>query len=109
MAPARRALGVHRCPLRKLGGHHRRWPTGQLQGGAASRLRLTGIRLEAMEDPSLPGGNGPGLFPRNGNFVLSELVRGCCARTVDADVVRRRPDGLADRWQPNAQAQDPHQ
>ena len=27
-----------------------------------------------MEDPSLPGGNGPGLFPRNGNFVLSELV-----------------------------------
>jgi hypothetical protein len=35
---------------------------------------LTGIRLEALEDPSLPGGNGPGLFPRNGNFVLSELV-----------------------------------
>ena len=24
--------------------------------------------------PSLPGGNGPGLFPRNGKFVLSELV-----------------------------------
>ena len=35
---------------------------------------VSGIRLEAMEDPSLPGGNGPGLFPRNGNFVLSELV-----------------------------------
>jgi hypothetical protein len=25
---------------------------------------VTGIRLEALEDPTLPGGNGPGLFPR---------------------------------------------
>ena len=34
---------------------------------------ITGMRLEALEDPSLPGGNGPGLFPRNGNFFLTEL------------------------------------
>ena len=34
---------------------------------------ITGIRLEALEDPSLPGGNGPGLFARNGNFLLTEL------------------------------------
>jgi hypothetical protein len=32
---------------------------------------ITGIRLEAMKDPSLPG-NGPGFF-FNGNFVLTEL------------------------------------
>ena len=25
---------------------------------------ITGVRLEALEDPALPGGNGPGLFPR---------------------------------------------
>ncbi|MEO8627114.1 MAG: hypothetical protein ABI612_03310, partial [Betaproteobacteria bacterium] len=37
---------------------------------------ITGFRLEAMEDPSLPQ-NGPGLRPENGNFVLTEL-------TVDA-------------------------
>jgi len=35
---------------------------------------ITGIRLEALEDPSLPGGNGPGLFPSNGNFVLTEMI-----------------------------------
>jgi hypothetical protein len=33
---------------------------------------ITGIRLEAIEDPSLPFG-GPGRWPGNGNFVLSEL------------------------------------
>src|SRR4030095_10868960 len=33
---------------------------------------ITGIRLEAIEHPSLPG-DGPGLFPRNGNFLLTEL------------------------------------
>ncbi len=32
---------------------------------------LTGLRLQALTDPSLPG-NGPGRAP-NGNFVLSEL------------------------------------
>jgi hypothetical protein len=34
---------------------------------------ITGIRLEALEDPSLPMGTGPGLFERNANFVLTEL------------------------------------
>jgi hypothetical protein len=33
---------------------------------------ITGIRLEALEDPSLPHG-GPGRWPGNGNFVLSEF------------------------------------
>ncbi len=33
---------------------------------------ITGIRLEVLEDPSLPV-NGPGLQPTNGNFVLSEI------------------------------------
>jgi hypothetical protein len=33
---------------------------------------VTGIRLEVLEDPSLPG-NGPGLY-RNGNFCLSEMT-----------------------------------
>lgn len=33
---------------------------------------VTGIRLEAMEDPSLPF-NGPGMHPDNGNFVLTEM------------------------------------
>lgn len=38
---------------------------------------VTGIRLEALEDPSLPT-NGPGLFPSNnwnsaGNFILTEI------------------------------------
>ena len=35
---------------------------------------ITGIRLEAFEDPSLPGGNGPGLFPVDGNFLLTEMT-----------------------------------
>lgn len=35
---------------------------------------ITGLRLEAIEDPSLPGGNGPGLHVNNGNFLLTELV-----------------------------------
>lgn len=34
---------------------------------------ITGIRLEALEDPSLLF-NGPGRQPLNGNFVLSEFV-----------------------------------
>jgi hypothetical protein len=33
---------------------------------------ITGVRLEALEDPSFPY-NGPGRFPENGNFVLSEF------------------------------------
>ncbi len=35
---------------------------------------ITGLRLEAIEDPSLPGGNGPGLHAANGNFLLTELT-----------------------------------
>jgi hypothetical protein len=41
---------------------------------------ITGLRLEAIEDPTLPGGNGPGLHTANGNFALAEMV-------VDALVV----------------------
>jgi hypothetical protein len=33
---------------------------------------ITGFRIEALEDPSLPA-NGPGRQPGNGNFVLQEL------------------------------------
>ena len=33
---------------------------------------VTGLRLEAMDDPSLPFG-GPGRHSQNGNFVLTEL------------------------------------
>ncbi len=33
---------------------------------------IPGIRLEALTDPSLPHGGGPG-FAANGNFVLTEL------------------------------------
>jgi len=40
--------------------------TTELQG-------ITGVRLEALADPSLPHG-GPGRSPSNGNFVLSELT-----------------------------------
>ncbi len=34
---------------------------------------ITGIRLEAMADASLPT-DGPGLQPSNGNFVVTELI-----------------------------------
>ena len=33
---------------------------------------ITGFRLEALEDPSLPF-SGPGRYPANGNFVLTEF------------------------------------
>ena len=33
---------------------------------------ITGVRLEAIEDASLPM-DGPGMQATNGNFVLSEL------------------------------------
>jgi hypothetical protein len=36
---------------------------------------ITGIRLEALADPTLPF-NGPGRQPENGNFVLSEFSVG---------------------------------
>jgi hypothetical protein len=35
---------------------------------------ITGLRLEAMEDPSLPAGDGPGLHAGNGNFLLTEMT-----------------------------------
>ena len=35
--------------------------------------KITGIRLEALEHPSLPGGGGPGLHSLSGNFFLTEL------------------------------------
>jgi len=38
-----------------------------------SLQKITGIRLEVLEDPSLPF-SGPGRYPENGNFVLSELT-----------------------------------
>jgi hypothetical protein len=40
---------------------------------AASVSGITGFRLEALEDPSLPFG-GPGRQPINGNFHLSEFT-----------------------------------
>ena len=36
---------------------------------------ITGFRLEVLEDPSLPFA-GPGRYPANGNFVLSEFTVG---------------------------------
>ena len=39
---------------------------------ATTLTKITGIRLEALTDPSLPH-NGPGRQPANGNFVLSEF------------------------------------
>ncbi len=35
-------------------------------------MGITGIRLEVLQDPSLPY-NGPGREPANGNFILSEF------------------------------------
>src|SRR6266436_2461978 len=40
---------------------------------ATTLTGITGIRLEALTDPSLPN-NGPGRQPLNGNFVLSEFT-----------------------------------
>ena len=42
---------------------------------------ITGIRLEALQHPSLPHGGGPG-FAANGNFVLSEIVLDASAPPV---------------------------
>ena len=41
---------------------------------------VTGLRLEAIEDASLPGGDGPGWHVDNGNFLLTEML-------VDAPLV----------------------
>lgn len=45
---------------------------------ATALTGITGVRLEALEDPSLPYG-GPGRWPGNGNFVLSEFIVGITA------------------------------
>lgn len=42
-------------------------------GFAGSFMDITGIRLEVLEEISLPF-DGPGLQPTNGNFVLTELT-----------------------------------
>jgi hypothetical protein len=39
---------------------------------ATTLTGITGIRLEVLQDPSLPF-NGPGREPPNGNFILSEF------------------------------------
>lgn len=39
---------------------------------ATSLTGISGVRLEALEDPSLPT-SGPGRFASNGNFVLTEF------------------------------------
>lgn len=49
--------------------------TGVYDVNAVTNLSgITGIRLEALKDPSLPRG-GPGFYA-NGNFVLSEITLG---------------------------------
>lgn len=47
--------------------------------GETSLSGLTGFRLDACEDVSLPH-NGPGLQPTNGNFVLTEITLATRAR-----------------------------
>jgi hypothetical protein len=45
---------------------------------------ITGFRLEVLEDPSLPGGDGPGRHPENGNFVLTGFeVSALAGRTTN--------------------------
>ncbi len=66
--------------------------------------RVTGVRLEALPDPSLPG-HGPGLAT-NGNFVLSEFSlqrAGKFGATVrDAPLVNAAASHSQDRWHINA-------
>jgi hypothetical protein len=47
-------------------------PTAYLVVATAPLTAITGVRLEALEDASLPF-NGPGLQASNGNFVLTEF------------------------------------
>jgi hypothetical protein len=42
---------------------------------------ITGFRIEALEDPSLPD-SGPGRYPFNGNFVLTEFTANIVEITV---------------------------
>jgi hypothetical protein len=53
----------------------------------ATTTAITGFRLEALADASLPA-QGPGRQPANGNFVMSEF-------SVDAIAVPEPSTGLA--------------
>src|SRR5262249_47112084 len=53
---------------------------------------ITGIRLEALTDPSLPF-NGPGREPLNGNFHVAEFT--VSARAGLAPAISRQPASLA--------------
>jgi hypothetical protein len=53
---------------------------------------LTGIRLEALTDASLPH-NGPGREPLNGNFVVSEML--IFARSGGVPLITDQPDSLS--------------
>jgi len=59
---------------------------------------ITGLRLEALPDPSLPGG-GPGMW-RRGEFLLSQFQ---AAHARPASPAQRTPIPLAD-----AKGDDPH-
>jgi len=62
---------------------------------------VTGIRLEALEDPSLPGGNGPGLFYRNGNFLLSEMTLEAETTTIPV-TIDIKPGSFPNSINPNS-------
>jgi hypothetical protein len=49
-------------------------------GFTGSFIGVTGIRLEALRDTSLPN-NGPGRRPNSGNFILSEITLDATAPT----------------------------
>ena len=51
-----------------------------------SMVNITGIRLEALQDPSLPM-NGPGRQSYNGNFVLTEFTVNASPVTVSTSPV----------------------
>ena len=57
-------------------------------------LGITGIRLEALEDPSLPQ-NGPGRRSENGNFVLTEFQVDASAVPEPGSLVLLALGGLA--------------
>ena len=66
---------------------------------ATTLTDITGIRIEAMKDASLPFG-GPGRQPLNGNFVLSELLVGITPEASNPPVVNctPAPSGLVSWW-----------
>ncbi len=64
---------------------------------------ITGIRLEVLPDPSLPG-KGPGRSPSNGNFVLSEFQ---VSAAPDAPNAQAAPVGLHRAQADFSQAQYP--